>query len=59
MNHQGTGCIGTSQNRFLWLNLPNRQMPVTEVLVLQTFRNAIEEMTGEKRYLTVNISYPS
>ena len=24
MNHQGTGCIGTSQNRFLWLNLPNR-----------------------------------
>ena len=21
MNHQGTGCIGTSQNRFLWLNI--------------------------------------
>ena len=23
-NHKRTGCIGTSQNRFLWLNLPNR-----------------------------------
>lgn len=34
-----------------------RQTPGTEVLDLQTSRNAIEEMTGEKRCLTVKISY--
>ena len=51
-SHQGTGCIGTSQNRFLWFK-STRRTPGTEVLDLQTSRNAIEEMTGEKRSLTV------
>ena len=58
MNHQGIGRIGTSQNRFLWFK-STRQMPSTEVLVLQTQLNATEEMTGEKSCLTVKISYPN
>ena len=44
---------GTSQNRILWFK-STRRMPGAEVS-----RNAIEEMTGEKRCFTVKISYPS
>ena len=56
-NHQGIGCMGTAQNWLLWIK-STRRMPVTKVLVLQTWRNAIDEMTGEERSLTVKISYP-
>ena len=45
--------------KLLFVVKSTKQMPVTEVLVLQTYRNAIEEMTGVKRCLTVKISYPS
>ena len=50
MNHQGICCIRTSQNLFLWFK-STRRMPGTEVLVLHTYRNAVEEMTEEKRCL--------
>lgn len=56
-NLQGIGCIETSQNWSLWFR-STRRMPGTEVFVLQTWRNAIGEMTWEICCLTVKISYP-
>ena len=44
---------GTSQNRILWL-----QIYQTDARC-EGSRNAMEEMTGEKRCLTVKISSPS
>ena len=44
---------GTSQNRILWFK-STRRMPSAEVLGMPS-----EEMTGEKRCLTVKRSYSS